>query len=134
MNKDVQVKIHPEKPIYSTLPEKLPSGDWIVGYETHLQIEGKYVLKFKITMLVRGGTIDVKYDYRMDIKLGFKESDVQSEDHFYYLCNYCYQTAVIEFNKSLDNLNCKDYYMDSTFESFENIKRKVDNALNPQMN
>lgn len=135
MNRNVQVKLHPERPIYSTIPDQLPSGNWVIGYETHLQIEGQYVLKFKITMMARNGnTSNVEYIHKMDVQLGFRKADVESEAHFYYLCNYCYQTAIIEFNKSLDNLKSKESYMDARFESEEDIKKKVDNAMNPEVN
>jgi hypothetical protein len=132
-DKKVEVKLHPDRAISSNLPDQLPEGNWVVGYDTHIQIEGNYVLKFSITMRVRG-EMNTEYTYRMDVKCGFKQDDVVDKEHYYYLCNYCYQTAIIEFNKSLDHLVLKNKYMDAQFESYEDIKRKIDNASDAKLN
>ncbi|MEE1946716.1 hypothetical protein VRU48_16445 [Pedobacter sp. KR3-3] len=132
MSIPVTVKIHPDKPTINTLPKKLPNKVYVIDYDTHLEIEGKWVLKFKITMLVRANGGDVEFSYQRNMKFGFLPP--KSKDDFYYVCNYCYQTTVIEFNKTLDDLPCDDKYMDMHFESYEALKNKVDNALKPNLN
>lgn len=140
MSKKVTVKMSPKIEIINNLPDVFPPANWVISYVTHLEIEGEFVFKFKTTMLVRGLNnpndtfLDVKYSYQVGVNFGFFSPE--TKDDFYNVSNYCYQTSVIEFNKTLDSLQTTERgpFMDARFISFEEVKEMVENALNPSLN
>lgn len=129
----VTVKVHPDVQIENNVPDKFPPATFIIGYRTSLFIDGQFVLKFKVSMLIRkDGETDPTYSYSRYTRYGFLPPD--TKDEFYQICAYCYHSAIIEFNKSLDTTFVVDRFIDARFISPDDIKKMVDNALNPQVN
>jgi hypothetical protein len=129
----VTVKVHPDVQTENNVPDILPTATWIIGYRTSLFIDGQFVLKFKVSMLIRkDGETDPTYAYSRYMRFGFLPPP--TEDEFYNVCAYCYHSAIIEFNKSLDTVFSINRFIDARFISTAAIKKMVDTALNPQVN
>lgn len=133
MENRVNVKVHPDIQTDNNIPDKFPPETFIIGYRTNLFIDGKYVLKYKVSMLVRkDGEQNPTYTYSRYMRFGFLPTKTQED--FYSVAYHCYQSAIIEFNKSLDSVFGRDRFMDTRFETFEEIKKLIDAALNPRVN
>lgn len=129
----VQVKIHPDVQTENNIPDVLPGGTFIIGNRSSVFVDGKYVFRWKISMLIRkDGETDPTYSYSRYMRFGFLSP--KTKDGFYSVAFNCYHTAVIEFNKSLDVVFGANRFIDMRFESNEIIKKKIDTALNPQIN
>jgi hypothetical protein len=130
-----QIKVHPDIQIETKLPINYMGLNWIISYKTTLFIDGKYVLRFKTSMLLRADRAPLpEYSHSVYVKMGFlPPKDMET---FYSLANHCYQTAVIEFNKTLDIVNASSpiQFRDTDFISLDEVKKMVDNALNPSLN
>jgi hypothetical protein len=133
MPSNIQIKQHPDIQTENTVPDVLPSEVFIIGYKTSLFIDGKYVLKFKVSMLIRkDGETDPTYIYSRYMRFGFLSTKTKAD--FYGVSNHCYQTAIIEFNKSLDVVFGRGRFMDTGFISLDELKEMVDNSLSPRLN
>ncbi|WPU91277.1 hypothetical protein SNE25_18330 [Mucilaginibacter sabulilitoris] len=133
MANHIQVKIHPDVQTVNSVPDVLPNATWIIGHKTNLFIDGKYVFKFKVSMLIRkDGEQDPTYSYSRYMRFGFLPTD--NKDELYQTGLWCYQTAVIEFNKSLDIFFGRDRFMDCRFDDPIDVNRMIDNALNLSLN
>jgi hypothetical protein len=75
---------------------------------------------------------DPTYTYSRYMRFGFLPTETQ--DEFYQTCGWCYYTAIIEFNKSLDIIFGENRFMDANFITVDEIKKMVDTALNPLVN
>src|ERR1700749_449290 len=133
MSNRLTIKVHPDIQVDNNVPDVLTGSTFISSYKTYLFIDGKFVLKFKVSLLIRkDAETDPTYTYTRYMRFGFLPP--KSQDEFYQACNYCYQTSIIEFNKSLDVVFGRDRFPDEQFISFEELKKMVDTALNPQVN
>ena len=129
----VTVKVHPDIQTENNVPDALTGATFIIGYRTYLFIDGQFVFKYKVSMQIRkDGEQNPTYAYSRYMRFGFKPPP--TKDEFYSVANHCYQSAIIEFNKSLDVVFGRDRFLDATFMSFEDLKKLVDNAMNPTLN
>jgi len=90
MPERVIVQVHPDVQTENNVPDTLPAETFIIGHRTYLFIDGQYVLKFKVSMLIRkDGETDPTYIYSRYMRFGFLPPE--TKDEFYQVCNYCYQ-------------------------------------------
>lgn len=129
----IQVKVHPDVQTENNVPDVLPKQTFIIGHRSSVFIDGRYVFRYKISMLIRkDGETDPTYTYSRYMRFGFLPPETKED--FYSVAYHCYQSAVIEFNKSLDVVFGENRFIDARFEKFETIKKKIDASLNPQIN
>jgi hypothetical protein len=128
-----QIKMKPiGKPI-SNLPIVLPPIQLIISYGYNLEIEGEFIFKYQMFMLVKNFQGEIEYKHQLNVTLAFHKPP--TKDEFYSVGNQCYQTAVIEFNKTLDVFKTPTHeYKDMSFDSLDKVKLRIDNALTQGLN